>query len=126
MKILSFQADRLHGYLNFKLNFDSNLVFLTGINGSGKTSIVRSITALLTPSAVTLAELEYASISVTVATGDGSSSDEGKLTIRSERSEEEIILSCTTVDGDLRIPLLRMGELRDSQPFPGKTARFLP
>jgi len=101
MKILRFRADKLHGYLNFDLNFESNLVFLTGINGSGKTSIVRSIIALLTPSAVTLAEMEYASVSVTVSTIDG------ELTIQSERSEDEIILRCTTVDGDLRIPKLR-------------------
>jgi recombinational DNA repair ATPase RecF len=46
MKILRFEARKLHGYLNFSLNLNSKLIFLTGINGAGKTTAVRSITAL--------------------------------------------------------------------------------
>ena len=102
MKITRFEASKLHGYLNFSLNLDSNLIFLTGINGAGKTSAVRSITALLTPSFVTLAEFDYEFISVTVAV-----SDTQKLTIQSKHSKGEIVLSCSSVDGDLRIPVLQ-------------------
>jgi len=100
MKILRFETRGLHGYLNFSLDLNSNLVFLTGINGAGKTSAVRSITALLTPSFQTLAEMEYSLISVTVGTGPT------EFTIKAQHSEGEVILSCSSVEGDMRIPIL--------------------
>src|ERR1039458_4710950 len=33
MKILDFQCEKVHGYLTFKLTFNSDLTFITGING---------------------------------------------------------------------------------------------
>ena len=57
MKVLDFQCEKVHGYLTFKLTFNSDLTFITGINGSGKTSAVRATTALLTPSLLDLATL---------------------------------------------------------------------
>ena len=44
IKVLRFETEKLHGHLSFTLEFHSNLVFLTGINGSGKTAAVRAIT----------------------------------------------------------------------------------
>lgn len=59
MKINRFKMKNMHGYLNLEINFNSNLNFLTGINGSGKTSIVRSIYSLFKPSLNYLSHIDY-------------------------------------------------------------------
>ena len=68
-------------------SFNSDLTFITGINGSGKTSAVRATTALLTPSIPDLANLDYRKISVTVE-------HEGETRITAERTDTEIAISC--------------------------------
>ena len=101
MKVMNFAAVNLHGYLSFKLTIGPELTFLTGINGSGKTSAVRAITALLSPSIYLLANMAYASVSVTVL-HDGVS-----LTITSVRSEEDIFLEITGIKEKLRMPVFK-------------------
>jgi predicted ATP-dependent endonuclease of OLD family len=99
MKILSFQCKEIHGYLSFSLSFNEDLTFLTGINGSGKTSAVRAITAVLTPSFRDLAALDYNELVVVI--------DDGSTTsIAARKSEEEILLTCSDVNETLRIPIL--------------------
>src|SRR5208337_2937138 len=100
MKILHFEAEKLHGYLSFALDFQPDLVFLTGINGSGKTSAVRCIRSLLAPSLVALGELRYARISVTV------SDEDRAATITSWWQESELCLSFTGISESLRIQAL--------------------
>src|SRR5208283_948820 len=103
MKITLFKAQDLHGYLSFSLNIRPDLTFLTGINGSGKTSAVRAMTALLTPSISALANMSYRSVSVTVQ------HDKSEATITSRRDEDEIQLWCTgtAAPEGLRIPILK-------------------
>lgn len=50
MKIKALQVKNAYGYLNLSLKFPSGLSFLVGINGSGKTTAIRLVEALLTPS----------------------------------------------------------------------------
>jgi len=101
MKILNFKCEKVHGYLSFELKVNSDLTFLTGINGSGKTSAVRAIIALLTPSLRDLANMDYKQIAVTVA-------HEGTTTLTAQRFEEEISISCSGVKDVLKIPVLRL------------------
>lgn len=101
MKILHFYAEKLHGYLTFSLHFQPDLVFLTGINGAGKTSAVRSITALLTPSFILLADMQYVSLRVIVEI------DGVEMTISSRRSEDAITISCSGQTEELRVPILK-------------------
>ena len=49
MKLLNFRARGLNGYLNFDLDLSRDLSFLIGINGSGKTTVLRAIMALVGP-----------------------------------------------------------------------------
>ncbi len=104
MKILRFEATGLHGYLNFNLDFAPDLTFLTGINGSGKTSAVRAITALLTPSLASLAEMDYSVVAVHVE------HDAELITISSTHTDEELSLSCNFQSETvipLSIPILK-------------------
>jgi predicted ATPase len=49
MKITALTAKGVHGYLPINITFFSDLTFLTGLNGTGKTSALRLLMALLTP-----------------------------------------------------------------------------
>lgn len=57
MKIKSFVAEDVHGYLKFNIDFNIDLTFLTGINGAGKTTVVQGISALISPSLLLLGKI---------------------------------------------------------------------
>jgi predicted ATP-binding protein involved in virulence len=59
MKIQRFNAQEVNGYLNFDIKFDKTLTFLIGINGSGKTTAIKLILGLLSPSWINLTQIKY-------------------------------------------------------------------
>lgn len=64
MRINRFIGKGVHGVLDFDIEFNSDLTFLTGINGSGKTTVVNCIVALMTPDLEALAGITYTLIRV--------------------------------------------------------------
>ncbi|MDH0125770.1 AAA family ATPase [Brucella intermedia GD04153] len=92
MRIESFYAHGIHGYLNFELSFNHDLSFLTGINGSGKTSSLNSIVALLSPDLSTLANLEFNYIAVEIT------HDNKTFQVYSQSYDENISLGITGLD----------------------------
>lgn len=66
MKITRLQAEKVHGYLPIDVDFFDDLTFLTGLNGSGKTSALRLLMALLTPNFDELGSIAFSSAKVTV------------------------------------------------------------
>ena len=67
MRIIRFKAKNIHGYLNFDIKFFPDVNFLTGINGSGKTTVVNGISALISPSLLTLANSNYEEMEVEIS-----------------------------------------------------------
>lgn len=67
MKVTQLKATNVHGYLPIDVEFFSDLTFLTGLNGSGKTSALRLLMALLTPNIAELASITFSEAEVTVA-----------------------------------------------------------
>ncbi|HEX6037918.1 AAA family ATPase [Longimicrobium sp.] len=101
MKIKRFSARGIHGYLDFDLEFDSEITFLTGINGSGKTTVVTGISALISPSLSFLAQVRYTRMEVEIE-------HEGMLLqIGATRTDESLILSSSVDAEALEIPILR-------------------
>ena len=66
MRIKSFKSQNLHKYLNFNLKLYEDLNFLHGINGTGKTSIVRAIVSLITPDINWLVNTNFSELEVTL------------------------------------------------------------
>lgn len=59
MKLNTFKASKVHGYLNYDISFFPELTFLIGINGSGKTSALKLILGLISPSFQYLNQIDY-------------------------------------------------------------------
>ncbi len=64
MLLQSFSSKRLNGHLDLQLRFHPDLSFLIGINGSGKTSVLRAIMACLGPDIDWLVSARFEEISV--------------------------------------------------------------
>jgi len=84
MKINSFHATNVHGYLNFDINFFSDLTFLIGINGSGKTSALKLLLGLTSPSFQYLSKIKYSSCKVVCSTNN----DEKDIVITAESIDD--------------------------------------
>lgn len=64
MKIISFKGKNIWGYINQDIHFDKNISFLIGMNGCGKTSVIRLMNGLMEPSLSELLSIEYESVEV--------------------------------------------------------------
>jgi predicted ATPase len=100
MKINRLSVVDLHGYLSFELKFFDDLTILIGINGSGKTSAVRAIMALLTPAVRDLARLDFERLEVSVT------HDNVETVVYATRNETEISMGVVGVAKQLTVPIL--------------------
>ncbi|WP_288440956.1 AAA family ATPase [uncultured Pseudomonas sp.] len=71
MKLIKFAAHEVHEYLNFNINFNSDVNFIAGVNGSGKTSALNIIAAMLTPSLENLAKTKFSHAELHIVTTGG-------------------------------------------------------
>lgn len=65
MKLKRFIGTRVRGYMNFDISFNESLTFLIGINGTGKTTILKLLSGLLTPSYIELSQIDFSEIHLT-------------------------------------------------------------
>jgi len=70
MKIRKFRGAGLNGYLDFDLEFYDDLTFVTGVNGTGKTTALNAIIALLIPKLDFLSESDFDTISLELDVDD--------------------------------------------------------
>ena len=112
MKINSFRAENVHGYLKFEINFFPDLTFLIGINGSGKTSALKLILGLTSPSFHYLNQLQYEFCEVVCS----SINNECDIKIRSEKSENDTFTITLDLKGEIfkSTPITRLIKENDS------------
>lgn len=95
MKLTSLKIKRAYGYLDLHLRFDKTLSFLVGINGSGKTTALRLLEALLTPSLQLLDSVPH---------------DQVELRLRDSKNKAVKIISVVTED-KTTLRVLRSGAI---------------
>lgn len=84
MKLISFKADGVYGYLRFDVNFNNNLSFLVGSNGCGKTTVLKLIQAVLTPNLKDIYLIPFSSINLVFE------KDNKKHQLKFEKNKQEI------------------------------------
>ena len=108
MKIERFVGRSVNGYLNFDVKFFRDLTFLTGINGSGKTSALNSIAALLLPRLDYLAGQDFQEISIEL-------SHLGKnVRLAAKKIETGAELTCSIFENEV----LTVSEFEEPEPAP--------
>lgn len=70
MKIKKFSGKKINGHLDLSIDFYDSLSFVTGINGTGKTTALNSIVSLLLPKIDYLSLQNYEKISITIEHND--------------------------------------------------------
>ncbi|MEP0190642.1 MAG: AAA family ATPase [Erythrobacter sp.] len=100
MRLIKFRAEKVHGYLNYDVDLDKDIVFLTGINGSGKTTIINLIAALISPDLRELQSIQYSLIELTI---EDDSRDSRRL--RAVQAENEITLKIMGSRNEFRFPI---------------------
>ncbi|MEZ9733440.1 AAA family ATPase [Vibrio cyclitrophicus] len=86
MKLLHLKAQGVHGYLEFDVDFRDDVNFFAGLNGSGKTSALNLIMAMLTPSIDKLLEMRFSHASLVI-----------------RKSKEVIWINCSKQDDIMRL-----------------------
>ena len=94
MKIKSLKIRHAYGYLNLNIKFKSDLTFLIGINGSGKTTALKIIEALLTPSLSLLDKIPHDSAELTLLNSRQS------IKIISSVSDNQTSISVPSIEGE--------------------------
>jgi len=107
VKIKQVIIKGLYGYLDFNVNLNSNMTFLIGINGSGKTSVLNAITWVLTPSLKKLVDNKFEKIIIKIEDQGHDEvikvyKDLNKDKIIFDRSKKSIELPLEVKDNDFR------------------------
>lgn len=79
MRLKQFTGKDVRGYMNFDISFRESVTFLIGINGSGKTTVIKLLSGLLTPSFIDLTQIDF---------------NEIKLFCEKLSDQSQIIISC--------------------------------
>ncbi|GAA5214658.1 AAA family ATPase [Corallincola platygyrae] len=59
MKIVKLKASQVHDYIDFDITFNPEVSFIAGLNGSGKTTALKLVMAMLTPSIKELSDIKF-------------------------------------------------------------------
>lgn len=110
MKLISFVAVGVHEYLNFNIKFNGDVNFIAGLNGTGKTSALNMIAALLAPSLEDLAKINFSSATLSVIADGGM-----PFTINAKQLEDELSIWVEGLEVLLQGSIVaRLDELKQS------------
>lgn len=118
MRIESFKLRGGHGYLNLDVRFNWRLTFLTGINGSGKTTVVRGLVAVLTPSFSALANTQFDSMSVDVEV------DSLHRHIEVTKTADHFRITVDGIGDPLDVPIYKQAEYETPSRFMEREAEY--
>lgn len=109
MKLTRFRARKVYGYLNFDVEFNQDISFMVGVNGSGKTTVIRLIQALLTASARDLNMLTFSKAALYFKEG------EVEMSVSASTNSDSIKLNASWVSEPLFIAKIDVDDLESSR-----------
>lgn len=95
MKLVKFKGTGIRGYMNHEITFREGVTFLVGINGSGKTSILKLIGGITRPSYKTLESIEYSTIELTMA------KDKDTIILSTTKTKDEISIKYELANSEI-------------------------
>lgn len=98
MIVKKFTAKRVFGYLDFNIIFNEDTSFLVGGNGSGKTTALKLMNALINPNFKELLQIPFDSVSLEVE------DDEKSIVVSAKSREDTIVLRISSLDNEITLP----------------------
>lgn len=89
MKLISFYVENMRGYITKKIHFRDSVTFLIGINGSGKTTVLKLLNGLLKPSLKELVEIEFTSLKLELE-----DRQKCNIILYSRKENDRVIIGC--------------------------------
>lgn len=99
MLVKSFKAKSVYGYLDFDIKFNKDVSFLIGGNGSGKTTALKLMNALLFPKLHELLLIPFSEAELLI------SKKNKEIKISAALNRESIELNVSTVNDSLLLPI---------------------
>lgn len=108
MEIKSLKAINVFSHLKINISFNKDITFIIGLNGSGKTTAIRLINAILTPNPreLNLIPFEEAAISIT--------HKEKNFTVKAKKEDNHIAISIPrnpNIKDKFFVPILDLEEM---------------
>lgn len=98
MIVKRFKAEKIFGYLDFDIKFNEDVSFLVGGNGSGKTTALRLMNALINPNLKDLLQIPFVFIELEIE-------DKGEVIKISAREKNgEKLLKISSLELELLLP----------------------
>ena len=91
MKITRFLGRSLHGHLDLDIEFFDDLTFITGKNGSGKTTVLNLIASILLPRLDYLAAAHFDTFSIDFVHNDE------LVTLSARATQRETVIECSNL-----------------------------
>ena len=104
MRILRFEGNKVHDYLNINVEFNNDLSIVTGVNGSGKTTAILLLQAILCPNIKDLISIPFEKLELDILY----SNIEYKIVVKTEKSI--ISVSVSNIDEPLKIDKRKLEE----------------
>lgn len=105
MIVKGFNAKSVFGYLDFEIKFNKDVSFLVGGNGSGKTTALKLMNALINPNFKELLQIPFESCSLEI------SSEKKDILISASTKDEKIYFSVSGIEETLELPRINSSDL---------------